>query len=77
MASILDPTILASTPRGLEKFVDLAMSCLRETRFARPAMGEVVKEIENIMLIAGLCPMPNLHHFGQVKKDLVNGWTIL
>ncbi|XAR56212.1 Non-specific serine/threonine protein kinase, partial [Bertholletia excelsa] len=53
---ILDPTILASRPRGLEKFVDLAMSCLRETRFARPAMGEVVKEIENIMLIAGLCP---------------------
>ncbi|XAR56213.1 Non-specific serine/threonine protein kinase [Bertholletia excelsa] len=53
---ILDPIILAIAPIGLEKFVDLAMRCLGETRSGRPTMGEVVKEIENIMVIGGLYP---------------------
>ncbi|GFY94370.1 leucine-rich repeat protein kinase family protein [Actinidia rufa] len=53
---ILDPAIMATTPRGLEKFVDLAMSCLEESGAKRPTMGEVVKEIENVMQIAGLNP---------------------
>ncbi|XAR56214.1 Non-specific serine/threonine protein kinase [Bertholletia excelsa] len=56
LQEILDPIILAIAPRGLEKFVDLAMRCLGETIFERPTMGEVVKEIENIMLIAVLYP---------------------
>ncbi|KAE9446773.1 hypothetical protein C3L33_21337, partial [Rhododendron williamsianum] len=53
---ILDPVILAPTPKGLEKFVDLAMSCVEEEGARRPAMGAVVKEIENVMQIAGLNP---------------------
>ncbi|KAH7835190.1 hypothetical protein Vadar_023687 [Vaccinium darrowii] len=53
---ILDPAILAPTPKGLEKFVDLAMSCVEEKGDQRPAMGEVVKEIENVLQIAGLNP---------------------
>ncbi|CAK9177843.1 unnamed protein product, partial [Ilex paraguariensis] len=55
---ILDPVIgLNSTaPKSLEKFVDLALRCLEETGFLRPAMSEVVKELENIMELAGLNP---------------------
>ncbi|KAL6964526.1 hypothetical protein U1Q18_035576 [Sarracenia purpurea var. burkii] len=53
---ILDPAILGTTPRGLEKFVDLTMKCVEDDGSERPTMGEVVKEIENIMQIAGLNP---------------------
>ncbi|KAG5525664.1 hypothetical protein RHGRI_032086 [Rhododendron griersonianum] len=53
---ILDPVILAPTPKGLEQFVDLAMRCVEEEGARRPAMGAVVKEIENVMQIAGLNP---------------------
>ncbi|KAI8531944.1 hypothetical protein RHMOL_Rhmol11G0175100 [Rhododendron molle] len=53
---ILDPVILGPTPKGLEQFVDLAMRCVEEEGARRPAMGAVVKEIENIMQIAGLNP---------------------
>ncbi|KAK6945680.1 Serine-threonine/tyrosine-protein kinase, catalytic domain [Dillenia turbinata] len=54
---ILDPVIASgSSLGGLEKFVDLAMHCVEESRVDRPTMGEVVKEIENIMQLAGLNP---------------------
>ncbi|KAF7127894.1 hypothetical protein RHSIM_Rhsim11G0113500 [Rhododendron simsii] len=53
---ILDPVILAPTPKGLEQLVDLAMRCVEEEGARRPAMGAVVKEIENVMQIAGLNP---------------------
>ncbi|XP_058188480.1 leucine-rich repeat receptor protein kinase HPCA1-like isoform X2 [Rhododendron vialii] len=53
---ILDPAILAPMPKGLEQFVDLAMRCVEEEGARRPAMGAVVKEIENVMQIAGLNP---------------------
>ena len=54
---ILDPAIgLQTSLKGLEKFVDLAMRCVEESGANRPAMGDVVKEIENIMQIAGLNP---------------------
>uniref|UniRef100_A0A5B6ZSW7 non-specific serine/threonine protein kinase n=1 Tax=Davidia involucrata TaxID=16924 RepID=A0A5B6ZSW7_DAVIN len=54
---ILDPTIgLGTTLKGLERFVDLAMCCVEDSRDDRPAMSEVVKEIENIMQLAGLNP---------------------
>ncbi|KAF7126859.1 hypothetical protein RHSIM_Rhsim11G0113700 [Rhododendron simsii] len=53
---ILDPAILAPTPKGLEQFVDLAMRCVEEEGARRPIMGVVVKEIENVMQIAGLNP---------------------
>ena len=55
---ILDPAIgLGTTLKGLEKFVDLAMECVEELGAKRPTMGEVVKEIENIMQLFGLNPI--------------------
>ncbi|KAG5525674.1 hypothetical protein RHGRI_032089 [Rhododendron griersonianum] len=53
---ILDPVILGPTLKGLEQFVDLAMRCVEEEGARRPTMGAVVKEIENVMQIAGLNP---------------------
>ncbi|KAK9286995.1 hypothetical protein L1049_015403 [Liquidambar formosana] len=54
---ILDPAIgLGTTLKGLERFVDLAMRCVEELGVDRPTMGEVVKQIENIMQLAGLNP---------------------
>ena len=53
----LDPTIgLQTSLKGLEKFVDMAMRCVEESGSNRPAMGDVVKEIENIMQMVGLNP---------------------
>ncbi|KAH0733363.1 hypothetical protein KY289_004551 [Solanum tuberosum] len=57
LQDILDPAVRAgATPRSLEKFVDLALKCVEEEGANRPSMNEVVKEIENIMEIAGLNP---------------------
>ncbi|KAH7866913.1 hypothetical protein Vadar_026595 [Vaccinium darrowii] len=56
LQEIIDPVILGITLGGLEKFVDLAMRCVVEEGNERPTMGEVVKEIESIMQIAGLNP---------------------
>lgn len=56
LTPILDSAILDSTLKGLERFVDLAMSCVEESGSERPGMGEVVKEIENIMKLAGMNP---------------------
>lgn len=54
---ILDPIVESSpSPRSVERFVDLALRCVHETGSHRPAMSEVVKEIENIMEVAGLNP---------------------
>ncbi|GKV03116.1 hypothetical protein SLEP1_g15479 [Rubroshorea leprosula] len=53
---ILDPAILDTSLKGLEKFVDLAISCVEESGVDRPKMGEVVKALENIMQIAGMNP---------------------
>ncbi|XP_061341541.1 leucine-rich repeat receptor protein kinase HPCA1-like [Gastrolobium bilobum] len=55
--SILDPSIIKVTsPKGLEKFVGLAMRCVKEYGADRPTMAEVVKEIENIIGFAGINP---------------------
>ncbi|GKV03114.1 hypothetical protein SLEP1_g15477 [Rubroshorea leprosula] len=53
---ILDPAILDTSLKGLEKFVALAMRCVEESGADRPKMSEVVKEIESITLIAGMNP---------------------
>ncbi|XP_042989568.1 leucine-rich repeat receptor protein kinase HPCA1-like [Carya illinoinensis] len=54
---ILDPAIdLGTKLKGLEKFVKLSMRCVEESRAKRPTMSEVVKEIENIMQLAGMTP---------------------
>lgn len=55
--SLLDSRIgLGTTLKGFDKFVNLAMSCVEEVGADRPTMSEVVKEIENIMQLAGLNP---------------------
>ncbi|KAL3538426.1 hypothetical protein ACH5RR_001792 [Cinchona calisaya] len=54
---LIDPVIVSSiTPKSLEKFVDLALSCVEEQGAQRPTMSEVVKEIESCMELAGLNP---------------------
>ncbi|KAI5593138.1 hypothetical protein BDE02_04G198300 [Populus trichocarpa] len=54
---LLDPSIgLDTKPKGLDKIVDLALKCVQEKGSDRPTMGEVVKEIENILHLAGLNP---------------------
>ncbi|CAK9188647.1 unnamed protein product [Ilex paraguariensis] len=50
---ILDPTLGSSAKLGgLKKFVELAMRCVKDYSCERPTMGEVVREIENIMQLA-------------------------
>ena len=57
LPEFLDPAIgLGTTPKGLKMFVDLAMRCVKEPGTDRPMMIEVVKEIENIMELAGVNP---------------------
>ncbi|KAJ8767919.1 hypothetical protein K2173_020859 [Erythroxylum novogranatense] len=57
LQEILDPGIgLDTSLKGLTKFVDLALKCVQDSRDERPTMGEVVKEIENILELAGLNP---------------------
>ncbi|KAL0348173.1 UNVERIFIED_CONTAM: putative leucine-rich repeat receptor-like protein kinase [Sesamum angustifolium] len=57
LEAILDPIVASNTvPGSVEKVVDLALKCIQEPGFNRPTMGEVLKEIENIMESAGLNP---------------------
>ncbi|RDX94881.1 putative leucine-rich repeat receptor-like protein kinase, partial [Mucuna pruriens] len=55
---ILDPTIeLGTALSGLGKYVDLAMQCVEESSSDRPTMNHVVKEIENLLQLAGSNPI--------------------
>ncbi|KAK7363900.1 hypothetical protein VNO77_06060 [Canavalia gladiata] len=55
LEKLLDPTMgPGSTLKGFEIFVDLALSCIEDSRSDRPRMNEVVKEIENLLLSCGL-----------------------
>ncbi|XP_071696724.1 leucine-rich repeat receptor protein kinase HPCA1-like isoform X2 [Rutidosis leptorrhynchoides] len=57
LREVIDPIIGSSTEiPGLVTFVDVAMRCVEETGNRRPTMSEVVKEIENIMELAGINP---------------------
>ncbi|XP_024011808.1 probable leucine-rich repeat receptor-like protein kinase At5g49770 [Eutrema salsugineum] len=58
LQELLDTKIIASSENlnGFEKYVDLALSCVEDEGVRRPSMGDVVKEIENIMQLAGLKP---------------------
>ena len=74
LQEILDPTIgLGITPKGLEKFVDLAMRCVEESGADRPTMGEVVKEIENIMQLAGMNPSAESASSSATYEDATKG----
>ena len=53
LQKLIDPT-LGTTLEGFNRFVDLALRCVQESGADRPTMGEVVKEIENIMQETGL-----------------------
>ncbi|CAO2829842.1 unnamed protein product [Amaranthus hypochondriacus] len=53
----LDPSIgLGTSLKGFEKYVDLALTCVEESGPDRPVMGEVVKQLEEILQMAGLNP---------------------
>lgn len=57
LKEILDPTIdLGTSVSSFEKFVDLAMQCVEESSTNRPSMNSVVKEIENMLQLAGSNP---------------------
>ena len=57
LQEILDLTLgLQTSLKGLEKFVDLAMRSVEESKSNRPAMGDMVKEIEKVMQMVGLNP---------------------
>jgi hypothetical protein len=57
LKEILDPVIdLGTTLYGFEKFVELAMQCVQESSSNRPSMNYVVKEIENMLQLAGSNP---------------------
>ncbi|KAG8368961.1 hypothetical protein BUALT_Bualt15G0100700 [Buddleja alternifolia] len=57
LQGILDPIVASSmSSKSVEQFVDLAFRCVQESGASRPTMSEVVKEIENIMELAGLNP---------------------
>ncbi|XP_058215919.1 leucine-rich repeat receptor protein kinase HPCA1-like isoform X2 [Rhododendron vialii] len=53
LQEVLDPNLDRHLV-GLEKFVELAMSCVSDSGAGRPTMGEVVREIENIIQMAGM-----------------------
>ena len=77
LQEILDPTIgLGITPKGLEKFVDLAMRCVEESGADRPTMGEVVKEIENIMQLAGMNPNAESASSSATYEDATKGASL-
>ncbi|XWS18045.1 hypothetical protein CRYUN_Cryun32bG0008500 [Craigia yunnanensis] len=77
LQEILDPTIgLGTTPKGLEKFVDLAMRCVEESGADRPTMGEVVKEIESIMQLGGMNPNADSASSSATYEDATKGASL-
>ncbi|CAL9054363.1 unnamed protein product [Musa banksii] len=57
LRELLDPAVcINSTLPGLDRFVELAMKCVEDSSADRPWMSEVAKEIENIMVLAGMNP---------------------
>ncbi|GFP95054.1 probable leucine-rich repeat receptor-like protein kinase at5g49770 [Phtheirospermum japonicum] len=80
LESILDPIVASNmAPGSVEKFVDLALRCVQELGVNRPTMSEVVKEIENIMEMAGLSPhnesATTSNSYEGVKKELIHPYT--
>ncbi|KAL4655157.1 hypothetical protein ACB092_01G431300 [Castanea dentata] len=74
LQEILDPTIgLQTSLKGLEKFVDLAMRCVEELGGNRPTMGDVVKEIENVMHMVGLNPNAESASTSASYEDVSKG----
>ncbi|CAH8306513.1 unnamed protein product [Eruca vesicaria subsp. sativa] len=75
LQELLDTTIIASSSnlKGFEKYVDLALRCVEEEGVNRPSMGEVVKEIENIMQLAGLNPNVDSASTSATYEEAIKG----
>ncbi|XP_018476193.1 leucine-rich repeat receptor protein kinase HPCA1 isoform X2 [Raphanus sativus] len=75
LQELLDPSIIASSSnlKGFEKYVDLALRCVEEEGVNRPSMGEVVKEIENIMQLAGLNPNADSASSSRTYEESIKG----
>ncbi|CAE6231385.1 unnamed protein product [Arabidopsis arenosa] len=75
LQELLDTKIIASSGnlKGFEKYVDLAFRCVEEEGINRPSMGEVVKEIENIMQLAGLNPNIDSATSSRTYEDASKG----
>ena len=70
----LDPTMdLGSTLIGFEKYVSLAISCVEESGSNRPAMSTVVKELENLLLVAGANPNAESASTSASYEDISKG----
>ncbi|KAM7251782.1 hypothetical protein ACFE04_023665 [Oxalis oulophora] len=75
LQELIDPIIGTMTLKGFDKFIDVAMKCVEESGSARPTMGEVVKEIENIMQQAGLNPNADSASTSASYTDVSKGST--
>ncbi|WZZ20704.1 hypothetical protein YC2023_122091 [Brassica napus] len=75
LQELLDTTIITSSSnlKGFEKYVDLALRCVEEEGVNRPSMGDVVKEIENIMQLAGLNPNGDSASTSATYEDAIKG----
>ncbi|KAL5097602.1 hypothetical protein RYX36_001929 [Vicia faba] len=57
LTEILDPVIdFKASLNSFEKFIDLTMKCVEESSSNRPSMNYALKEIENMLLLAGTNP---------------------
>ncbi|KAG5375978.1 hypothetical protein IGI04_040574 [Brassica rapa subsp. trilocularis] len=75
LQEVLDTTIITSSSnlKGFDKYVDLALRCVEEEGVNRPSMGDVVKEIENIMQLAGLNPNGDSASTSATYEDAIKG----
>ncbi|CAN7116351.1 unnamed protein product [Brassica rapa subsp. narinosa] len=75
LQELMDTTIIASSSnlKGFEKYVDLALRCVEEEGVNRPSMGEVVKQIENIMQLAGLNPNVDSASSSRTYEEAIKG----
>jgi hypothetical protein len=57
LEEILDPvTDFKASLKSFEKFMDLIIKCVEESSSTRPSMNYALKEIENMLLLAGENP---------------------
>lgn len=68
-SDFLDPKLRTEGIGGLEKFLELAMRCVQESGSDRPTMGEVVREIENIIQLASLSKRIEADVTSFISKD--------
>ncbi|KAF9685111.1 hypothetical protein SADUNF_Sadunf03G0020300 [Salix dunnii] len=74
LRELLDPIIGSDTTvKGLDKFVDVALKCAQDNGCDRPTMGEVVKDIENILQLAGLNPNADSASTSASYDDAIKG----